>query len=102
MVDQCERDHTPPPALVLLIGLGREQWQQGGSCGSVCKCYKVVINTRALRRLGLQIQALFLTPYGSWPGSHLFSEVEGSCLGTEDESFQKDWLFSLVKSWLIG
>ena len=73
--DWCESD-CPLLALVLLTGVGREQWQQGGSCSSLWKYYRVVIN-QGLENRGLQTQSVFFISYSCWPGSHLFSEVEG-------------------------
>ena len=50
--DGCKMGWTLHPAVVLLRGLGREQWQWGGSHGSLWERYRVGINTGAFRRLG--------------------------------------------------
>lgn len=46
---------------------------------SIRKCYRVVINARALRKPDSRY-TVFFSLYGFWPGSNLFSEVkEGPC-----------------------
>ena len=76
--DGCKMSWTLHPAVVLLRGLGREQWQWGGSHGSLWERYRVGINTGAFR--GWEIQTVVPAPYGCWPGSLLFSEVKGPYL----------------------
>lgn len=58
-----------------------QHWGVRGSGGRregatvICEMLQGCDKHRDLRRLGFQIQAVFITPYCCWPEGHLFSEV---------------------------
>lgn len=75
-VGRC-MEYCPSPALALLVGLEREQRVTIPCC---CDTHRSLETQRPCEAWDIQIQAVFLVPYGCWPGGHLLSEVmEGPC-----------------------